>query len=154
MTDPATTTPADARAIDRAMLLAAARAWWAARMPDSHVTNIVITGDGRVNVSWSDRDEDGRYTLPVTYLQEVAALTAEIAEGAVDDPLRLALEPFAAAAALYAWPVYERDDHAIGIGSLTVRHLRAARDALAPATPVGAIAEGRECAPPEQGAAS
>lgn len=46
------------------------------------------------------------------------------------DELVEALKPFADAADLYSWPVYEPDDFHTGLGSTTVGDLRKARAAL------------------------
>ena len=53
--------------LDRPALLAAAHAWWARNMPDSHFKTATIKGDGRVDVHWQDSEESGSYTLPVNF---------------------------------------------------------------------------------------
>jgi len=55
--------------VDRPVILAAARDWWARNMPDSNVRAVQIDGEGRVKVYWADEGEDGTYTLPVDFMQ-------------------------------------------------------------------------------------
>lgn len=64
----ATDAPSHSELADRSFMLAAARSWWAENMPNSRAEDVVIKGDGRIDVHWRDADESGKYTLPVNFL--------------------------------------------------------------------------------------
>ena len=58
-------------AVDAQGLATFAREWWAKKMPDTYIRIVQVKGDGRVCVHWSDHEESGKYTLPVTFMDEV-----------------------------------------------------------------------------------
>lgn len=120
--------------MDRPAILAAARAWWAANMPMSICRYIQISGDGRVNVHWQDADESGKYTLPVGFFNRSNP-------GADVERLRVALEPFARLADIAElgrrWAAdtgFTVMHHHYFVGSITLRELQDAREALATPT--------------------
>jgi Lar family restriction alleviation protein len=89
-------------ALDRPALLAAARAWWSAKMPATICQSVVIKGDGRVDVYWRDAEESGKYTLPVDFTSTATPTPTSAPSVGAEGTLRDAAEKARAQFQFYA----------------------------------------------------